>query len=126
MVLHVIDTEGPIHEEVLVRRMAREHGFLRSGRQIRDRVIQAADGQRNCTQEEVGNFYWPNVSSKSFARTKDRDEDVKKLDYICAEELREILKRCNDKGQFTEFSQVLGIGRLTQQMRSRLESLSQG
>ena len=124
MVLHVIDTEGPIHEEILVRRLAREHGFQRAGRQIRDRVIQAADGKRSCTREGVGNFYWPENNLKRYARIRDRYEDVKKLDFICAEELKAILEHCNDEGQFIEFSQALGIGRLTQQMRDRLESLS--
>lgn len=124
MVLHVIDTEGPIHEEVLVRRLARGHGFQRAGRQIRDRVIQAANGQRSWTQEDVGNFYWPDNNSKRYARCRDRDEDVKKLDFICTEELRAILDRCNDKGNFVELSQALGISRLTQQMRDRLEAVS--
>lgn len=50
-----------------------------------------------------------------------RDEDTKKLDYICAEELRQILDACNDRGQFEEFSKALGIGRLTRQMKVRLE-----
>ncbi len=124
MVLHVIDIEGPIHEEILVRRLAREHGFQRAGRQIRDRVIQATDGQRRCTQEDVGNFYWPEIDSKLYARTKDRDEDVKRLDFICGEELKVILEQCNDGGQFVEFSQALGIGRLTQQMRDRLDKIT--
>ncbi|WP_275098566.1 DUF3320 domain-containing protein [Sedimenticola hydrogenitrophicus] len=127
MVLHVIDSEGPIHEEVLVRRIAREHGFQRAGRQIRDRVIQAADKDRNSTQEDVGSFYWPSLDgnpSIQFARTRGRDDDTKKLDYICGEELTQILRDCNDSGQFVEFSQALGISRLTQQMRARLAAVS--
>ena len=32
MLDHVVATEGPIHEDVLVRRIARHHGFQRSGR----------------------------------------------------------------------------------------------
>ena len=124
MVLHIIDTEGPIHEEILVRRLAREHGFQRAGRQIRDRVKLAAEGKRNCTQETVGSFYWPENNSKRYARTLNRDDDVKKLDFICADELIAILELCGDKGQFVEFSQALGIGRLTQQMRERLEAVT--
>lgn len=126
MVLHVIDSEGPIHEDILVRRIAREHGFQRAGRQIRDRVVQATDGHRDTTQEPVGSFYWPNLNgnpSLQFARTEGRDEEVKKLDYICAEELNQILRFCGDNGQFVEFCRVLGIGRLTQQMRARLDAV---
>lgn len=126
MVLYVIDSEGPIHEEVLVRRIAREHGFQRAGRQIRDRVIQAAEGNRKCTQEDVGSFYWPDLDGSSytrFARTEGRDDETKKLDYICAEELAQILRVCNDSGQFIEFCRALGVGRLTQQMRARLDAV---
>ena len=124
MVLHVIDLEGPIHEEVLVRRIAREHGFQRAGRQIKDRVAQIAEQHRPLTREGVGSFHWPETSEaakKRFARTDGRDDETKKLDYICAEEITEILSTCGDAGQFTEFCQALGIGRLTQQMKSRLE-----
>jgi very-short-patch-repair endonuclease/DNA polymerase III delta prime subunit len=124
MILHVIDTEGPIHEEILVRRIAREHGFQRAGRQIRDRVLQVAAGNRSSTEEGVGVFFWPDMDGSSltqFARMSGRDEDTKKLDYICAEELRQILNECNDSGQFDEFSKALGIGRLTRQMKERLE-----
>ena len=124
MVLHVIDLEGPIHEEVLVRRIAREHGFQRAGRQIKDRVAQIAERHRAITREGVGSFHWPETAGsadKRFARTEGRDEETKKLDYICAEEINEILSVCGDAGQFTELCQALGIGRLTQQMKSRLE-----
>lgn len=125
MVLHVIDTEGPVHEEVLVRRIARAHGFKRAGRQIRDRVEQAAHNQRDHTRESVGIFYWPDYDGDQrpqFARTDGRDDDVKKLDYICCEEINQILATCNDNGQFVEFCRALGIGRLTQQMRDRLNA----
>jgi hypothetical protein len=31
MIDYIIDTEGPVHEEVLIRRIARHHGFQRAG-----------------------------------------------------------------------------------------------
>jgi hypothetical protein len=124
IILHVIDAERPIHEEPLIRRIAREHGFQRSGRQIRERVLAVADAERTRTQEGVGHFYWPGGMEDNpvrFARSEGRDEDVRKLDYICTEELREILRKSNDDGTYIAFSQALGIGRLTQQMRDRLD-----
>ena len=42
MIDHVIDTEGPIHESVLVRRIARHHGFKKDGSRIRERVLAIA------------------------------------------------------------------------------------
>ena len=43
MILHVIDTEGPVHEDVLIRRISKEHGFNRAGRQIREKVLSLAE-----------------------------------------------------------------------------------
>lgn len=126
MVLHVVDLEGPIHEEVLVRRIAREHSFQRAGRQIRDRVVQIVEKHRTTTRETVGNFYWPDSNgsnARRYARTDGRDDETKKLDYICAEEIAEIVAICGDAGQFIEFCHALGINRLTQQMKSRLEEV---
>ncbi|MCO1336274.1 DUF3320 domain-containing protein [Microbulbifer sp. OS29] len=126
MIKYLIDIEGPIHEELLVRRVAREHGFQRTGRQIRDRVLKIAAESRKYTKESVGHFYWPKQNANTalrIARTEGRDEEVGKLDNICAEEIKQILDCCKDKGQYVEFSRALGIGRLTQQMRNRLDTI---
>lgn len=127
MVRHVIEQEGPIHEDVLVRRVARRHGFQRAGRQIRERVVQLAASCGVSTQEDVGTFYWPEESDLKVrppARIQGRDADTRKLDYICSRELAEIAAVSGDAGDFVRFCQVLGIGRLTQQMRSRLERVT--
>ncbi|WP_051378448.1 DUF3320 domain-containing protein [Derxia gummosa] len=39
MVLHVVAVEAPVGAELLVERIARAHGFARSGRLIRERVL---------------------------------------------------------------------------------------
>jgi hypothetical protein len=43
---------------VLARRIARAHGFQRTGKRIQDRVEQLA-AEFATTQEDVNNFYWP-------------------------------------------------------------------
>src|SRR5262249_37178700 len=76
MIDHIIDTEGPIHEDVLVRRIARHHGFQRAGRQIRDIVIDIAKRRRGRTKEDVGLFFWRKGTVKDRlapARYKGRD-----------------------------------------------------
>ena len=55
---YVIDTEGPLHESVLVRRIARHHGFKKAGCRIRERVSAIAKSRRGSTVESVGRFYW--------------------------------------------------------------------
>lgn len=124
MVRHIVEQEGPIHEDVLVRRVARRHGFRRAGRQIRERVVQLAASCGAPTREDVGTFFWPekpDPQARLSARIQGRDEDTKKLDYICSQELAEMLAASGDDGDLVKFCQAFGIGRLTQQMRSRLE-----
>jgi len=43
MVAHVIEVEGPIYDDVLVTRIARAHGFQRSGSNIQALVLAAVD-----------------------------------------------------------------------------------
>lgn len=123
MIDHVIDTEGPIHEEVLVRRIARHHGFQRAGRQIRDIIIEIARQQRGTTSENVGLFFWPegiDPLQSSPARYKDRNEEMRKAEYICKEELRAIDRLLALNGNAVEIGRSLGINRLNQSSRLRI------
>ena len=124
MIDHVIDSEGPIHQDVLVRRIARHHGFRRAGRQIRERVLSLAKGRRGRTTESVGLFFWPKGTVKERrapARHSDRDDEMRNVDYICREEIeaiREVLALDDDP---IAFARHIGIARLSKQGRQRLE-----
>ncbi len=59
MIAHVVDHEGPVLDALLARRIARAHGWLRTGGRIRERVFQIARARYRTTDEEVGTFYWP-------------------------------------------------------------------
>ncbi len=123
MIDHVIDTEGPIHEEVLVRRIARHHGFQRAGRQIRDIVIEIARQRRGMTSEDVGLFFWREGSDPldvSPARYKDRNDEMRKAEYICKEEFRAIDRHLALNGNAVEIARSLGINRLSQVSRMRI------
>lgn len=121
MVLYIIDIEGLIYEEIFVCRLVREYGFQWVGRQIWDWVKLVVEGKRNCIQEMVGSFYWFENNFKCYVWILNCDDDVKKFDFICVDELIVIFEFCGDKGQFVEFFQVLGIGWFMQQMWERLE-----
>ena len=125
MIDYVVDTEGPVHEDILVRRIARHHGFKRSGRQIREAVVKIAKQRRGRKREHVGLFFWPKgiiKVSQVPARYLDRDDEMRDLDYICDEEIRAINKFLTLNGDAAEFARCLGISRLTQGARSRIES----
>lgn len=123
MVDQVINTEGPIHEDVLVRRIARHHGFQRAGRQIRDVVIKIAKHRHVPSQEDVGLFFWPSGMEKAcsvLARYKNRDDEMRNVDYICAEEIRAINRLHSLGGDPAELARSIGIARVAQSTRNRL------
>ena len=124
MLDHVIDIEGPIHEDVLVRRIARHHGFQRAGQQIRDMVLNLAKRRRGKTREKSSLFFWPKGTVKERivpARYEGRDDELLKIDYICAEELRAINNALSLGGDAVAISRALGIVRLSQSSRDRIE-----
>ena len=129
MIDHVIDTEGPIHEEVLVRRIARHHGFQRAGRQIRETVISIAKRHRGKSQEEVGLFFWRKGTIKDRlapARHTGRDREMRRIDYICKEEIRAIGESLSLNDDPIELARRIGIGRLSQHARKRVMQAMDG
>lgn len=123
MIDYIIDTEGPIHEDVLVRRIARHHGFQRAGRQIRDIVIEIAKRRRGYTKEDVGLFFWQKGTVKERltpARYKDRDEEMRKVEHICKEEIQAIGNLLSLGSDPIELARHIGIARLSQSARKRL------
>lgn len=123
MIEHVIDTEGPIHEDILIRRIARHHGFQRAGRQIRDIVIAIAKSQRRWSNENVGLFFWrEGMINERFApaRHDGRNEEMRKVEYICEEEIRAIGNLLGTGNDPTELARCIGIARLSPGARERL------
>jgi hypothetical protein len=60
MVDHVIEIEGPIYFDVLIERIARAHGFQRSGENVQ-RIIRAALGRQRfpATRDGERELIWP-------------------------------------------------------------------
>jgi len=123
MIDHVIEQEGPIHEEVLVRRIARFHGFKRSGNQIQDIVFAVAKRRKCHSREKVGLFFWPEErfeDRRAPARWQGRDDEMRKVEYICNEEIRAIARLLEISNDPVELARNLGITRLSQFARERL------
>jgi len=124
MIEHVIDTEGPIHEGVLVQRIARHHGFRRAGRQIRDIVIGIAKRRRKYAREDVGLFFWRKGTLEERlvpARYKGRDDEMRNVEFICKEEIRAIKDLLSLSDDPAEIARHIGIARLSQIARNRLK-----
>ena len=54
LVAHIIQVEGPIFEDVLIRRIARAHGFGRTGDRIGVAVQKAVDGRSREAKRAIG------------------------------------------------------------------------
>lgn len=124
MIDHVIDVEGPIHEDVLVRRIARHHGFQRAGSQIRDRVLKLAKNRHERTHETCGRFFWRKGTANGQtvpARYAGRDNELRKVEYICTEELQAIDRHLRLGGDVVELARAIGVARLRHSARARLE-----
>lgn len=123
MIDHVIDVEGPIHEDVLVRRIARHHGFQRAGHHIRDIVIDLAKRRRGRTEEDVGLFFWRKGTEHNRltpARHAGRDDEMRKAEFICKEEIRAIKALLSLSDDPIEIARRIGIARLSQSARDRI------
>lgn len=127
MIDHVVDTEGPIHEDVLIKRIAQHHGIQRISGQFREAVIAVAQRRRGRTNEPgIGRFFWRKGTVKDRlapSRYEGRDDDVSALELICQEELIAIHRALALGPDPVELARRLGVGRLSQMSRNRLAKI---
>lgn len=123
MIEHVLEVEGPVHQQVLVRRIARHHGFQRSGGQIQDIVLAITESLSDITCEEVGRFFWKRGSATtelSAARVLDRNDEMRKIEYICKEEILAIARYLHVENSPLGLARGIGISRLSQEAKKRI------
>ena len=122
----IIDTEGPIHEDILVRRIARYHGFSRAGSKIRGIVLKLATRRRGKSKEKSGTFFLRKGTVNDRmppARIQGRDKELRNFKYICADEIRTINNVTSSQGDAVAIARVLGIGRLSSLEKARIEGV---
>ncbi len=131
MIAHVIDHEGPVLDALLARRIARAHGWLRTGGRIRERVFQIARARYRTTDEEVGTFYWPEhldpAAEPPFRGPADEDS-VRAADEISLAELASLARTViaqgtQGEGIYQAMARRLGLQQLRAASRARLESV---
>ena len=129
MIAHVIDREGPILDALLARRIARAHGWLRTGGRIRERVFQLARRRYRTTDEEIGTFYWPehidSATEPPFRAPADEDS-VRAADEISLSELASLARIIINQGTEGEavyyaMARKLGLQQLRASSRMRLK-----
>ena len=129
MIDHVIDTEGPIHEDILSRRIARHHRWKKAGSKIREYILSIAQKRRGSTREDGRKFYWQKGTEKerqTQVRYENRNDEMKNVEHICEEELRAIDKVLELKGDAELLAGKIGLKRLRAPTRQRLLSVLNG
>ena len=126
LVAKVVHAEAPIRDDLLVERIARAHGFKRSGRLIRERVLSLASEMFPVVEEEPGGatFVWADPETRrrwNSARQPATAADVRGIEDVPFEELRASLPEDTlSEESLAAAARFFGIRRLTQQARARL------
>ncbi|WP_197525842.1 DUF3320 domain-containing protein [Pseudobythopirellula maris] len=127
LALAIVETEGPIRDDVLARRIARAHGFARTGARIRDRVL-AMIPEVTSTKEEAGRFLWPSDKPAATApfRHAAPEDERRSLDEIPMAELIGLVSSRPDLTSSDDpaiaFAREIGLSRLAKSARERLET----
>lgn len=128
MIAHVVEIEGPVLDAALARRIARVHGWQRTGSRIRERVEALAAKAFKTTEEEVGTFYWPtgqNPDGPIMFRRAAGDVG-RSVDEICMGELVALAKKVVATGLTGEnaiasMARAVGLHQIRVASRGRLK-----
>lgn len=132
MIAHVVEIEGPVLDGVLACRIARAHGWQRTGSRIRERVEALAARQFKTTKEDVGTFYWPAERNPDgpIAFRRPSEEAARAVDEICMAELGALAKKVMSDGSLgegviTAIAREIGLHQIRAASRGRLEKVMQ-
>lgn len=132
MIAAVIDTESPLRTDILCQRVARAHGWLRTGGKIRERIdMHLRDYDR--TQESSGEFIWKAgaVTDLHPYRSPHGNETRRAIPDIPLAELAAVVRDNPDlleePDPARELARLLGVERLAAGSRARLdEAIARG
>ncbi|MEB0137864.1 MULTISPECIES: DUF3320 domain-containing protein [unclassified Undibacterium] len=127
MIKDVVAVEGPIKDEVLSRRIARAHGWQRTGARIHERVTSLAAHHLHSTQEETDVFFWHSTEQKNTIVFRRPDMDVtRSVDEIALPELVALAHELSSSEMTGEdtvlaMAREIGLSKLRATSRLRLE-----
>ncbi|MBF0622225.1 MAG: DUF3320 domain-containing protein [Magnetococcales bacterium] len=124
----ILEVEAPLRSDILIQRIARAHGFKRSGRKIRERVLFLANDEIHAhfTNEDVGEFIWhdeQHLKSLTKPRVPVQNSVSRIPEEIPLQELILLANLVNDvSNPIDKMARALGVSRITAKVRERLES----
>lgn len=128
MVDHVVDIEGPILDSVLARRIARVHGWQRTGARIQERVSGVAKAFLKSTEEDVGTFFWANDRGPEMPVSfRGGSEAGRTVEEISMAELKSLAQKVRSNGHagdsaIVAMARELGLQRVRAVTRARFEN----
>jgi very-short-patch-repair endonuclease len=130
MIRAEVQSHGPLRADVLARRIARAHGFARTGARIRARVDALAGTAARQTEEDAGIFYWPDhlPADAAVAFRPPAPGEVRSADEVCAAELHTLAREVaasapaglEETEAVTRMARQLGIQAVHATARERL------
>ncbi|MEO3430161.1 DUF3320 domain-containing protein [Pelagibius sp. CAU 1746] len=131
LVLAVIDGEGPVTFDFLATRIAREHGFQRTGARIRQQVAAALGRQRRQSRGPgTEKVYWPDgqepqkvtgfrgLNGTPAPRHWAEVPDPEKLGLA-----RQVLEESKEADRAAVMARIIGLASLRQKTREEFEGL---
>jgi len=129
LIANVVEQESPIRDTLLVERIARAHGFLRSGNRIRDRISSLVEAAHYLEKEEDGSvFVWPDSQASatwSRSRIPATEGDSRPVEDIALKELAAAFLPGDQDDQIAVVARRFGVKRISSQARARLEQARQ-
>lgn len=131
MIEWIVQHEGPVLDAVLARRIARAHGFQRTGARIQERVEHLARQRFGCTEESAGSFYWPDgvpLGTEVIFRWPTDEDSTRSVEEICEQELLSLARTVISSGKSGEealiaMAREIGLMKLRAASRGRLEAV---
>jgi very-short-patch-repair endonuclease len=86
---NIADIEGPVHREVVIRRVTTGAGVQRAGNRIQKAINKAISAAARSKKIQLrGNFVWPSCDKPLEVRDRSvLDQEEKKLEFIAPEEI---------------------------------------
>jgi very-short-patch-repair endonuclease len=122
----VLEQEAPILDKVLVDRIARAHGFKRSGRLIRERVLELAERHYHFQPDselDHGHFVWlaaDDPARWNIYRVPEQEEDIRFIEELAPEEIVAIARSIQSDDPVVDIARAFGIRRLSASAKGRL------
>jgi hypothetical protein len=127
MIQAVMDAEAPVRDDVLARRIARAHGWAKTGSRIFERVMAVTKRHFVLVKDGDHQFVWPQgVDTATFPRFRRPAGDaLRPVDEIALPELAALAREVREEGYegdaaLSAMAKLAGLQKLRQSSRERL------